>query len=93
MTAIDRAEERFFPPQQPDAQKKADVEELRLNTLNLGEAIERLVPGGRLKAAALTSLETALMQATRGVFAPVDVSQLRPPGDPHHEFPQPGSDR
>ncbi len=87
MTAIDRAEARFFPPQSPDATKKADVEELRLLTVALGEGIERLVPDGRLKAASLTSLEASLMQATRGVFAPVDVSQVQRRAEPAAETP------
>lgn len=83
--AYERATARFFPPQTPTDEKRAHVEELRQRTVPLAAAIEELVPNGRLKSASLTSLETALMQATRGVYAPSEIQT----GDPHHESPQP----
>lgn len=54
--------------QPPTDQQKAIVAVLQAKVISLAEHIEGMVPDGRDKSIALTSLEDVLMRVNRGVF-------------------------
>lgn len=66
---------RFFTARDGNPPTTQQIEGSKLiqqKTLELAEAIDEFVPGGRNQSLALTHLEDVLMRANRGIFAPSD---------------------